>query len=125
MRSYSNPRLVAEFSDWPIGGSLRGKCRFEVHTEKRGARVSRTTQNKHGVWCKPKFHVYGDGTAIVDGDDGKTYILQLSKSFNAIYVALHDFMSPADESCVSHSSDPKRFEELLSLIKSAGSPAIL
>lgn len=124
MRVYSNPRLVAEFDDWPIGGSLRGKCRFEVHVEKRGTRVSRTTQNKHGVWCKPKFHVYGDGSAIVDGDDGKTYILQHSKNFNMITIHRHDFMSPADESSVTFRSEPKRFEDLFSLLESAESSVI-
>lgn len=107
MRVYSSPRLLAEFNDWPIGGSLRG------------TRVSRTTQNKHGEWCKPKFHVYGDGTAIVDGDDGKTYILQHSKNFNMISICRHDFMSPDDESSVSQRGESERFDMLMSLINSA------
>lgn len=38
--TFSNPRLRAEFTDWPIGGSNRGQCIF--------------------TWCKPKCSTYAD-----------------------------------------------------------------
>lgn len=89
---FSNPRLVAEFPDWPIGGNNRGMCKFFVENGgKKGVRVVRQTQDKHGNWCKPKANVYGLAAAIVDGNDGKTYILQTSVYGLTVYT--HDFKS--------------------------------
>ena len=89
---FSNPRKLAEFSDWPIGGDNRGSCRFVVEANNKGERVSRTTTDKHGRWCKPKHSTYGRKQAIVDGDDGKTYILSINNA-GFISVHRHDFMS--------------------------------
>lgn len=76
MLPFTNPRTVAEFDDWPIGGDLRGFCRFEVQTDpKRGQRVSRVTRDKNGRLCKPKYLTYARRMVIVDGSDGRTYIL--------------------------------------------------
>jgi hypothetical protein len=93
MLPFSNPRLVAEFNDWPIGGNHRGQCKFVVELgNKRGIRISRTTTDKNGAWCKPKFTTYGGPAVIVDGSDGKTYILQAVPIYNGIHVIRHDFM---------------------------------
>lgn len=78
MMTFSNPRTVAEFNDWPIGSNHRGYCRFEVETKKGKQRVSRVTADKNGRLCKPKCTTYYEKTIIVDGSDGRTYVLGLT-----------------------------------------------
>lgn len=116
MVKFSNPRLVAEFTDWPIGGNNRGLCRFAVEDNgKKGKRVSRTTADKNGRLCKPKYTTYSDHQAIVDGDDGKTYILSLGV-YGFVSIHRHDFMSAERSGCFD--SDPD-FAEVVALVKSA------
>lgn len=93
--TFSNPRLYDKFDDWPIGGNRRGMCVFKVEDGgKRGWRVLRQTTNKDGRWNKPKYNVFGDRAAIVDGDDGKTYILQFAGGgYDFIRVRSSDFMA--------------------------------
>ncbi len=77
---FNNPRKFAEFGDWPCGRHWC-KCRFEVESNSRGERVLRFTENKARTgWNKPKKTTYADAFVIVDGDDGKTYLL----SYNSI-----------------------------------------
>jgi hypothetical protein len=91
--NFSNPRLNATFTDWPLGSNKRGNCTFTVHDEgKKGQRVSRTTVGK------PKFTTYGTKMCIVDGDNGKTYILQFNtKGINAIRVIASDLNHDASD----------------------------
>ncbi len=111
---FSNPRRIAEFTDWPIGGSARGNCRFSVESNNKGERVSRTTTDKNGRWCKPKYTTYGQKYVIVDGDDGKTYVMCLNNlGFISIY--RHDFMS-ANPSAL-FGSEPE-YNDTLAMIKS-------
>jgi hypothetical protein len=113
---YSNPRLIAEFNDWPIGGSNRGQCRFAVEDGgKKGYRVSRTTTNKFGSWCNPKYTTYGGAACIVDGEDGRTYILQQVTEWGAVKVWQHDFKT---SEYFSHSTDDVQYRELLAVIGS-------
>lgn len=115
--NFSNPRLFASFDNWPSGGQ-QVHCKFWVEWKKGLFRVGRAT-TKNGVWCKPKYHTYGSKAAIVDGDDGKTYILQLSQYGNDhITISRHDFMSASPSSCFK-SSDEVRFQELMGLILKA------
>ena len=65
----------------------------KVETGSRGQRVSRKTTDKHGKWCKPKYTTYSSQQCIVDGDDGKTYILAYTADYNFISIHRHDFMS--------------------------------
>lgn len=91
---FSNPRLRAEFTDWPMGGNKRGTCVFHAEFnpgKSKGWRVGRTTTGK------TKFHTYGGKCAIVDGDDGRTYILQIGTYANAITVSRSDFMNPGKD----------------------------
>lgn len=76
--TYTNPRTEAVIDDWPIGRQ-RCRARFWVETDaKRGERVARTTENKTRTGSnKPKRTAYASRSVIVDGDDGRTYILQL------------------------------------------------
>lgn len=90
--TYTNPRAEATFADWPIGGSNRGTCRFWVEKGTRGFRVGRQTTDKHGKLCKPKFTTYGGPCAIVDGDDGRTYLLRHAGIYDHITVSRSDFM---------------------------------
>lgn len=112
MTQFSNPRLSAEFPDWPNGG-FTCQCKFAFeHHPSRGMRIVRTTTNKAGGWCKPKCDTYGGWGVIVDGADGKTYILQYAKhGYHHIYVKQHDFLHAE---CVHPGSE--RFEYLKALI---------
>lgn len=95
MITFSNPRLKAEFNDWP-SGSHRVKCVFEViHKPGKGWKFNRTTWNpKTGLPNKPKADIaFGRQACIVDGDDGRTYLIQRTASFNAISVYSSDFYS--------------------------------
>lgn len=85
--TFRNPRLVAEFSDWPSGRD-RVRCRFEVHHDaKKGYRVSRTTTGK------PKFTTYGGPACVVDGSDGRTYVLQYAGGgYEKVKIMRHDFL---------------------------------
>ena len=120
--TYSNPRSNAEFPDWPLGGNNRGLCRFHVEQHpKKGFRVGRTTINpKTGLMNATKFYTYGGPVCVVDGSDGKTYILQYSAIYNGISVIRHDFMN-SEEGTVFQSSNPERFDELLQIIKATQS----
>lgn len=70
MKNYSNPRISATIENWPIGGGKRGPARFYIEAGIRKERAVRVTTGK------PKKLTYALRTRIVDGDDGKTYILE-------------------------------------------------
>lgn len=118
---FSNPRLVAEFTDWPLGGNKRGACRFHVEEGKNGTfRVGRTTTGK------TKYHTYGGRAAIVDGSDGRTYILQERMGGRFIVVSRHDFKDAAEAVLGFPAAvwpDNDRFIGLKKLIDVANSPA--
>lgn len=80
MLTYSNARAVAEFADWPHGRNERTRCTFRVERVKgRGERVSRVTVDpRTGREAKPKVTTAGLRAAIVDGSDGKTYVVTLT-----------------------------------------------
>lgn len=118
MVKFSNPRRHAEFNDWPSGGK-RVNCVFNVESHpKRGERVSRITTGK------PKYTTYHDKCAIVDGDDGKTYILTLVGYMSMVAVYRSDFMMANEamgglSSSVFMSSKPELYSELKALVLAA------
>lgn len=117
---FSNPRTFAEFENWPIGRDVRGRCKFEVESDsKRGYRVAKTTTNQHGIWCKPKKDTYAGMTAIVTGDDGRTYILKEVRN-DCVYVLDHNFKHAGD--IVWRSTNAARFNELTNMIEQAYEP---
>jgi len=63
--------------NWPFGRQTC-RARFLVQTKPgKGERVARWTENKSRTgWNKPKTLTYSRRAMIVDGDDGKTYILR-------------------------------------------------
>jgi len=69
---YSNPRMRAVMNNWP-SGSKRVTAVFEIERHKwRGERAIRTTTGS------PKVLTFAKMARIVDGDDGRTYIAELS-----------------------------------------------
>ena len=89
--TFSNPRLSATFDNWPSGGK-RVNCTFLVEKGTKSYRFSRTTTGK------PKFNTYGGLAAIVDGSNGRTYLLQKSRFYDFIKVSASDFMdAPKDQ----------------------------
>lgn len=89
--TFSNPRLIAEFSDWPSGGQ-RVNCVFRIEEKKnKGVRCSRMTTNKSGGWCNPKFTTYNYQMRIVDGSDGRTYIVANAFPYQMVKIIRSDF----------------------------------
>jgi len=75
-----------------LGGSKRGTCKFWVeHNPKKGYRFCRVTTGK------PKTATYGGRGAIVDGSDGRTYLIQFAGVYDFISVRTHDFLSCSSE----------------------------
>jgi len=72
MTTYSNPRREAVIDNWPMGSQRRGQARFYIESSKRGERAVRVTDGA------PKKLTFARKARIVDGDDGKTYIAELS-----------------------------------------------
>ncbi len=71
-KTYSNPRMSATIEDWP-SGSKRVTAVFAIEQHaKRGERAVRTTTGAK------KALTYARKARIVDGDDGRTYIAELT-----------------------------------------------
>ena len=77
MTTYSNPRMEAVIDNWPSGKHrTTATFRVEVHPT-RGERGTRTTIDpRDGRPSAPKLLTYARKARIVDGDDGKTYIIE-------------------------------------------------
>lgn len=113
--TYSNPRQFAEFSDWPFGRQ-RVRCAFNVETDRQGReRVARVTENKTRTgWNKPKKTTYANRARIVDGSDGKTYLL-LETKYGFIEVRKANMQE--EHETVHGDTDPARYASLLALIQ--------
>lgn len=79
--SYSNPRMHAEIGNWPMGGTRRGVAIFNVESKAgKGERAVRVTRRDGETRVtSPKALTYARKVRIVDGDDGKTYVLNLTE----------------------------------------------
>jgi hypothetical protein len=76
--TYSNPRLSAEIDNWP-NGKHRVVATFAIERHPtRGERATRTTTGK------PKVLTYARKARIVDADNGRTYIAELTFSHVSI-----------------------------------------
>lgn len=82
MTNYSNPRMSATIENWP-SGSKRVTATFEIESDKRGERAVRITTGA------PKKLTYARKARIVDGDDGRTYIAELT-AYNHITIMRGD-----------------------------------
>ena len=99
---YNNPRTYAEIPNWPYGQHRRVVCRFYVETDKRGReRVCRITRKPNGQWSKPKKTTYGQICAIVEGDNGKTYVLIFTEQYRQITVMQSNLQYMEESLCES------------------------
>lgn len=73
MTTYSNPRMRAVIDGWP-NGSKRVTAVFAVERDPKGGR-ERAVRTTVGA---PKKLTYANKVRIVDGDDGRTYIAELT-----------------------------------------------
>jgi len=104
---YTNPRTFAAIPDWPYGRKTRTLCTFTVEVLESGGshkeRISKVTVNPNtGRDNKPKKTTFSPAVRIVDGSDGKTYLIQKSGYSMVIYVKKSDFFDfesihPEDE----------------------------
>jgi hypothetical protein len=78
-RIYSNPRREAVISDWPIG-SQRTTATFRIEAKPgKGERGTRfTIDPKTGRPSAVKVLTYAVKARIVDGDDGRTYVANMT-----------------------------------------------
>jgi hypothetical protein len=120
MVTFSNPRHEAIIPNWPLGGNKRGSCTFRVeHHPTRGYRVGRTTTGK------TKYHTYSSRVVIVDGSDGRTYILA-GTIYGFIKVSRGDFMDATQEiggPASVFEGDP-RYNDLKALLNSVAAAAV-
>ena len=109
--TYTNPRREAFVLDWPYG-KLKTTASFTVETNpRRGERTDRTTVDpKNGRVNKPKFSTYSKRQLIVDGDDGQTYVAELTE-FGQIYIRQGNLQYQEEVAFLS----TERYDELLEL----------
>ena len=79
MTAYSNPRMEAVIENWP-SGRHRTTATFRIETHPtRGQRGTRFTIGpRTGQPSAIKTLTYARQARIVDGDDGRTYIAELT-----------------------------------------------
>jgi hypothetical protein len=78
--NYKNPRKRAVIEEWPCG-KYTTTATFTIEAGKKGERAVRTTL--HPFTMRPRAPIkltFAKKARIVDGEDGKTYILELSQS---------------------------------------------
>ena len=113
MTTYSNPRMSATIDGWPIG-SKRTTAYFAIEVVPgRGERGTRYTLDpRTGNPTATKKLTYAAKARIVDGDDGKTYILELSSMYGHINVMQGGMQYQAEDAIFER--DP-RYADLLKL----------
>src|SRR6516225_4781251 len=111
MTTYSNPRMRA---NWPDGGK-RVTATFKIETVKgKGQRAVRTTTGK------PKKLTYAYRMRIVDGSDGRTYIVEDHGGTYGFIGIRQGNMKYSEE--IIHSDNP-RYAELQALFQTdSGAP---
>jgi hypothetical protein len=82
MMHYLNPRLHAAVPDWPYGRDQRTTATFLIERHPtRGERAVRTTVDpRTGRASKPKAGRWSPCVRIVDGLDGRIYLLEDSRT---------------------------------------------
>lgn len=109
--TYSNPCMHAEIPNWPMGGSKRGVATFSIETRAgKGQRAVRITEC-NGKLSAPKVRTFAKQARIVDGSDGKTYVVELS-SYGFISVMRSDMKLSAEDAIWPEDA---RFESMLAL----------
>lgn len=94
--TYSNPRMEAVITDWPHGAQCT-TATFRIEQGARGERGVRVTIDpKTGKPSAPKTLTYARKARIVDGDDGRTYIAELT-SYGFISIMRGDMKFQAED----------------------------
>jgi len=101
MTTYSNPRLRATIENWPNGGK-RCTAVFMIERTNKGERGVRTTTGA------PKKLTYARKARIVDGDDGRTYIAELTM-YGFVTIMRGDMKFQEE---VIHENNPRHAEVL-------------
>jgi hypothetical protein len=79
MLKLSSPRREVVVEDWP-SGRHRVTASFQVEAkDRKGERVVRTTTDSIGRVSKPKRTTYHLKIRLVDGDDGRVYVLGITE----------------------------------------------
>lgn len=105
MTNYSNPRMSAEIPNWPSGGK-RVTARFLIEVTNKGERAVRKTTGR------PYKLTYAKRMRIVDGDDGRTYIVR-AHGHGMVSIMRGDMTHQHE---ITHHPDP-RYTELMELFK--------
>lgn len=116
MTTYSNPRMHAVIENWPYGAH-RTTATFAIETHpKRGQRGTRSTIDpKTGRTSAVKTLTYTKQARIVDGDDGKTYIAELSTY--GFFSIMRSDMKFQHETIWSDGIQGEQFKALLALFE--------
>ena len=109
--NYSNLVTQLSIKDWPYG-SKRVQCDFTVEQNKGKERAVRVTENPRGGVNKPKKLTYVHKVRFATGDDGRTYILNLTE-YGAIGV-MQSNMKYQEE---YFSEDDSRYADLIDQFK--------
>ena len=102
--NYTNPRMKAVIGNWP-SGRKQVTATFEIESGPRGERAIRTTTGA------TKKLTYASKARIVDGDDGKTYIAELSLMYGMVTIMRGDMKYHHE---TFHQRD-ERYPEMLKL----------
>ena len=108
---YSNPRTNATIEHWPTGRYTTTAI-FHIETHpKRGQRAVRVTHHPiTGKPAAPKKLTFARQARIVDGDDGRTYILEL-RMYGSIHIMKGDMQYSHEHIMVGDT----RYADLLAL----------
>jgi len=102
---YSNPRMKAVIPDWPSGRHIvEATFAIEIHPT-RGERATRVTTGA------VKKLTYAYKARIVDGDDGRTYIIELTRPGG--HISIMQGTMKFQQACVF--ADFPQYPELLAL----------
>jgi len=111
--NYSNPRLQANFDNWPYGNK-RTKCTFHVEENRGRMRaVKTTTDPKTGLENKPKKTTYTTRVIFVDGDDDRLYIVQ--ESLRSDFYMVTKSCLKANHETISAYDKPEESKKMLAL----------
>jgi hypothetical protein len=117
MTTYSNPRMEAVIDGWPIGRT-RTTAHFAIEVVpgqgERGTRY--TIDPKTGKPSATKKLTYARKARIVNGDDGKTYIIELTSIYGHIVIMQGGMQYQAEDAIFQ--SNP-RYADLLKLFDNA------
>lgn len=116
--SYSNPRQNVVITTWPWGRTITTATFTIERVPGKGERCKRIVIDpKTKRPAAPKLLTYSERQLIVDGDDGKTYIIKKQHNYVFITVAKSNMMHEEETVWPSGTSraQPEKHTALLAL----------